>query len=173
VGLIRILILILLLLLGVVVVSLRMESAVLSLLLLYFLLGLFDPLDFVCGGGEDVENSEFLGVPLCHSLSVILSIALSSLRDLRLESAILICFLSNFISFGLNSQSNESDSVEVEQLEVLRDLGTVRIEVSIFGLTELFRSISAYSCSDLDSFNSDHEGSNDFLRESLVGLTSE
>ena len=100
---------------GSVVVGLRSESAVLFLFLLKLFLGFLDPLLLVGGSCEDVENCDLLTiVSISDTLSIFLSVLLSGIADLRLESAVFCLFTLDLLGFGLLTQADVPDAVEVE-----------------------------------------------------------
>ena len=159
---------------GSVVVGLWSESAILFLFLLKLFLGLLDPLFLVRGSCEDVEHCDLLTiVGISDTLSIFLSVLLSGIADLRLEGAVFGLFTLDLLGFGLLTQADVPDTVEVEQLEVLGDLGTVGIEVTIFGFSEFLGTLGLNSISDLDTFDCDEEGSDHLLVEATVLLATE
>ena len=157
-----------------IVIGLRSESAILFLFLFELFLGLLDPLLLIGRSCEDIEDCDLLTiVSISDTLTVFLSILLSGIADLRLEGAVFLLFALDLLRFGLLTQTDVPDTVEVEQFEVLGDLGTVGIEVTIFGFSEFLGTLGLHSISDLDSFHCDEERSDHLLVEATVLLATE
>ena len=137
-----------------IIINLWMECTILSLFFFELSFCFLNPLLFICGCSQNVKTSDFLSIVcFCNSFSIIFRIFNCFIWNLRFECAVLCHFLSSLFSSWLLSKADESNSIEVEELKMLWNFSTIRIEITIFSLSKLFWSFSSDSVSNFNSFN--------------------